>query len=277
MARDINTIFNAMLADKTARTELNGLTSTSSVSIWRLLLYICAVGIWTLEKLFDALVVEVKGLLANQKTLRLSWYANMAKNYQHGDSLVPDKDYYDNTGIDDATIAAKKVVQYASCQDVGTTLRLKVARSVSGALAPLTSAQLLGLQAYFAKVKAAGVFIQFVNSTPDNIRMTLKIYYDPSVLDSSGARLDGTSSTPVQDAINDYLQNDIAFDGYFVTSKLIDKLQEVDGVKIPSMVICQAQFGLLPWFNINEFYNPDAGYLKLAPSDLTLSFTSSPF
>lgn len=248
----------------------------SSVSIESLIFDSIAFCTWVMEKLFDTHKAENIELLAKEKAARPRWYAEMAKKFQYGDSLVAEQDYYDNTGIPEATIEAKRVVKYASATDSGTGLRLKVAGISGGVLAPITSMQLAALQEYMKQIKWAGTFISYVNNNPDNLKMNWKIYYNPLVLDATGKRLDGTNDTPVQNVIQDYLTNGIEFNGFFDLAELTDRLQKIDGVIVPSLVLAQARYGLLPFSNITDFYQPDAGYLVLSPSDLVLNFVSSP-
>lgn len=272
MARSIDTIFNELLVAKAAKAELSGLTSTSAVSVWRLLLYVVAVGIWTMEKLFDLHLAEVRGIIASQKRGTVQWYAEMAKLFQFGDALVSDQDYYNNTGLSDATIAAKKVVAFAAATESGSSVRIKVARLNAGDLAPLTAPQLAAFQTYMARIKYAGVFLSFVNSAADALRLELKVYYDPLVIDADGRRIDGRNDTPVQSEIDDYLINKIAFDSYFIPTALVDALQAVDGVKLPVITDSKARYGMLPFADTGDRYLPDSGYLRIAPEDLTITF-----
>jgi hypothetical protein len=272
MARSIDTIFNELLVAKAAKAELSGLTSTSAVSVWRLLLYVVAVGIWTMEKLFDLHLAEVRGIIASQKRGTVQWYAEMAKRFQFGDALVADQDYYDNTGVSDAVVAAKKVVAFAAATESGSAIRIKVARLNAGNLAPLTAPQLAAFQTYMARIKYAGAFLSFVNAVADSLKLDLKIYYDPLVLDSLGKRIDGTNDTPVQSTIDDYLINKIAFDSYYVPTALVDALQGVDGVKLPVITGSAARYGMLSFSDTGDRYLPDAGYLRIAPADLTITF-----
>lgn len=248
----------------------------SSVSLESLIFDSIAFCVWVLENLFDTHQSETKELIAAQKAARPRWYAEMAKKFQFGDSLVTEQDYYDNTGISAAVVDAKKVVKYASATDTGSGIRLKIAGMSGGVLAPITTTQLSALQSYMNQIKWAGTFISYVNSSADSLKMTWKIYYNPLVLDATGKRLDGTNDTPIQSVIADYLTNGIEFDGFFNLAELTDRLQKVDGVTVPSLEIAQARYGLLPYSNIVDFYQPDAGYLVLSPSDLTLIFISSP-
>jgi hypothetical protein len=272
MARSITTIQNNIIAGVAANATLSPLlTSTSRVSIWRLLALVVATAIWTLETLFDIHVAGVNETISKLKPHSLRWYAEKATAFQFGYNLVDDADYYDNTGIDETTIEASKVVAYAAVVEQDRGLRIKVARD-TGDLAALTAPQLEAFEEYMKRIKDAGVRLNITSSAADELKLNIELYYNPLVLNSAGGRLDGTVSEPVQDAVKEYLKN-LPFNGVFVLQNLIDVLQLVDGVKIAHLVGAQARYGLLPFQSFAVKYLPDAGYLRIPnPGDLTITF-----
>lgn len=272
MARSITTIQNNIIAGVAANATLSPLlTSTSRVAIWRLLALVVATAIWTLETLFDIHVADVNETISKLKPHSLRWYAEKATAFQFGYNLVDDADYYDNTGIDETTIEASKVVAYAAVVEQDRGLRIKVARD-TGDLAALTAPQLEAFEEYMKRIKDAGVRLNITSSAADELKLNIELYYNPLVLNSAGGRLDGTVSEPVQDAVKEYLKN-LPFNGVFVLQNLIDVLQLVDGVKIAHLVGAQARYGLLPFQSFAVKYLPDAGYLRIPnPGDLTITF-----
>ncbi len=74
MARTVKEIYNEMVLEKQSMSTLNGLhpgidnaqtlltdlTTQSKVTIWRLLFFVTAVGIWIHEKLFDKHKEEIE-------------------------------------------------------------------------------------------------------------------------------------------------------------------------------------------------------------------------
>lgn len=272
MARSITTIQNNIIAGVAANATLAPLlTSTSRVATWRLLALVVATAIWTLETLFDIHVADVNETISKLKPHSLRWYAEKATAFQFGYNLVDDADYYDNTGLDETTIEASKVVAYAAVVEQDRGLRIKVARD-TGDLAALTAPQLDAFEEYMKRIKDAGVRLNITSTAADELRLTLEIYYNPLVLNSAGGRLDGTVSEPVQDAVKEYLKN-LPFNGVFVLQNLIDVLQLVDGVKIAHLTGAQARYGLLPYQSFAVKYLPDAGYLRSTnPGDLTITF-----
>jgi hypothetical protein len=255
MARTIATIQQTLINGVQGDAVLGPqLTSTSSVALWRLWTYVVAVCQYVLESLFDAHVAEVAANIASQVPHTLLWYVNKAKAFQYGDTLVADTDTY---ALPDT---AKQVVGYAAATEVNNGLRIKVAALNTGVLAPLTGPQLTALTAYMALVRDACVRMQITSGSPDTFVASLNIYYDPLVLDNTGARLDGSNNTPVQQAVTAFLDN-LPFNGLFVLQYFLDFLKTVPGVVISKANSVQATYGALPLTTITLEYLPDAGYM----------------
>jgi len=273
MARTIAQIQQAIIDAKNADVNLSGLSSTSNVAIWRLWTYIVAFCQWTIETFFDLHVAEVKGIIATQKPHTLQWYATMAKAFQYGDALAVDSDTY-------AVIhTTKQIVNYAAAIEYTNGikgLRIKVATFSGGSLAALSSPQLTAFTAYMQTIKDAGVRLTMTTANPDSLKLNLNIYYNALVLDNTGARLDGSASTPVQDAIDNYLEN-LPFNGLYINFELLEALKAVDGVIIPELVSAQYYYTGIAgggYTAIATECSPDAGYIRVLnrTTDLTLNF-----
>ena len=98
MARSIQEIQTEIYQSKENEPALNGLNSTSKTAIWRLLIYIASVAIWTLEKIFDQHKKEVDERLSELKPHTARWYRNKALAFQYGFDLKEDSDIFDNKG-----------------------------------------------------------------------------------------------------------------------------------------------------------------------------------
>jgi len=271
MARTIAEIQSSIIAAKNADATLSGLTSTSQTAIWLLWTWVVATSQWVLEQLFDAHKVEVSGLIAQQKPHTLQWYVTVAKAYQKGITLPPDTDTYPVVPPSDPSVL---IVAYAAAVELTGLVRIKAAKIHSGSLAKL-GADLPAFQAYMGRIKDAGVRLQITSDDPDTLQLALNIYYDPLILDSSGARLDGISATPIKDAVKYFLEN-LPFNGLFVLNYFIAALQSVEGVRIGEVVSAQAQYGLLPYTGIPVEYLPDAGYMVLDETffDANITYTA---
>jgi len=234
-------------------------SSTSRRRLWTRAMAVCGND---LERIFDTHKTEVDDIISLMKPGSLKWYAQIARDFQYGYDLVPDEDYYDNTDLTDEQIADSKVVAYAAVIEQERALRIKVARVVGGDLSPLSAEQLTAFVEYMARVKYAGTKLIIDSLPPDGLKLQLRIYYNPLVLNSNGDRLDGAVLDPVGKTVRAYLQN-LPFNGTFVLAYLIDELQRVDGVIIPHLVGASAQYGIFPYTAFDVKYIPDSGYLRL--------------
>ncbi len=264
MARTIAQIQKSIIDAKNADAIIgasgsSSLNSTSNVAIWLLWTYIIAVCQWTLETLFDAHKTEVNAIIANQKPHTLQWYVSKAKAFQYGMVLPADSDVYAIVPPVDPSIL---IVAYAAAVELSSLVRIKTAQLIGGVLAPLSGGQLTSLAAYMNRIKDAGVRLQVTSGNADNLHLAMNIYYDPLVIDDSGARIDGTDPTPVKTAINTFLDS-LPFNGLFILNFLTDALQAVEGVRIVQVVNAQANYGSTAYMPIYVEYIPDAGYLVL--------------
>lgn len=283
MARTINDIKTDLLAKVAADATLGALlTSTSAVASFNLWCYIFAVCAWTLENLFDIFKGEVDYTIAQDKTHRPQWYVNKAKQFQYGYNLVPDQDYYDNTGIADDVIAASKIVAYAALVEE-PSIRMKVAKLVGTNLAKLEVGELTAFIAYIHLIKDAGVRLHgttltaaatITSTDPDNLRLVVRVKINSLVLDNTGARRDGTNPAPVKDAVKSYI-NSLDFNGLFSVQKLVDKIQAVDGVDDLKIDGIQTKYGALPFTSVDIDFVPDSGYLIINDADFLPTYIPS--
>ena len=261
MAESINDIQAQIIAAKEADPVIGTagtapLNNPSDTAEWRLWSYNTAVAMQTQQELFDDHKVEVESILASQMPHTEQWYATKAKAFQYGDSLPADSDVY---AVIDPTV---QVVSFAAAKDNYPFLRIKVAKNTGGVLGPLSGAEFTAFQAYMNAIKDAGIPIEFTNNNADSLRLSFNIFYDPQILDNTGARLDGSAATPVQDAINAFIDN-LPFNVVFIPNDLVTALKAVEGVTIAELTYVAAKYGLLPYTAIGGFYVPDAGYMDL--------------
>lgn len=238
MARKTEEIIEEMLVLKNNHTVLSNLSGSAS-AIWRLFFFIVASAIRTLELLFDLLKKEINGIIDLLKPHTTRWYANKAKLFQYGDNLMTDSDRYDNTAKTDEQLKIAQIVAYSAVVDLGKAgLIVKLAKESGSDLAPLSDQELTAFRDYMARIKDAGVFAEIISKEADRLRLSLIVHYNPLVLNSEGQRLDGEKLTPVADAIRDYLKN-LPFNGILALAYLVDALQAVEGVVIPTLVTAQ--------------------------------------
>ena len=268
MARTIQEIQTLILQAKTQEPALNELNSTSKVAIWRLWVYIIAVAIWSLEKLFDQHRADIDKRLAELKPHTARWYRSKALAFQYGFDLLPDSDKFNNQGHTEEAIEASKIVKYSAVIESKNEGRLivKIATEQGEQLQPITDAQKQAFEAYLSEIKDAGVRLSVVNYQPDILHLQMKIVYDPLVLDSNGQSIIHATK-PVEEAIKSYLKR-LPFNGELVLAHLIDALQQAEGVKIPHLVLAQSKnitsgggYGAFETIEISKI--PTAGYFTI--------------
>nr|WP_314753324.1 nucleotidyltransferase [uncultured Capnocytophaga sp.] len=268
MARSIQEIQNLILQAKAQEPALNELNSTSKVAIWRLWVYIIAVAIWSLEKLFDLHRADIDKRLAELKPHTARWYRSKALAFQYGFDLLTDSDKFNNTGHTEEQIEASKIVKYSAVVESPNEGRLivKIAGEQGEQLQPITDAQKQAFEAYLQEIKDAGVRLSVVNYQPDVLHLQMKIVYDPLVLDSNGQSIIHATK-PIETAIKDYLKR-LPFNGELVLAHLIDELQQAEGVRIPHLVLAQSKhigtngnYGAFEAIEISKI--PTAGYFTI--------------
>ncbi|QAA81424.1 hypothetical protein EI546_06625 [Aequorivita sp. H23M31] len=265
---------------------LGNLTSTSKVSIFRLIIYVVAVVAWSLHKLWAILSADIDERIAVSRPFSRGWYTQTALNYQHGQEL-PETGIYDNTGLTIAEIAARKIVAKAAVVEGSMNghgiLRIKVAKSIDGELQPLSYEEHAGFRAYLNLMGAAGISLATSSAEADKLKVHYKIYYDPTILNNLGQRLDGTDNNPVISALRAYLidKNARDFNGELSLQHLNDVVENVAGV---TDVFLQSASSAYTGFNyddgnpqgnvgpIVEFRQPQSGYFKLDIPNSTFQY-----
>jgi len=256
--RTIEDIYNEMLTAKEAQAELAVLNSTSKTAIWRLLLYIVAVSIWSLENVLRISIKEQNAFIKSSKIHSLSWYSDFAKRFQFGDELPWGEVEYASINED------LQIVKYASVTKAPGGLQVKVAKEDNDTLSPLDNTEIEAFKAYMFRISAAGDQLYYTNEVADELKLKLRIYYDALVLDSAGRRLDGTDDEVVKNAVDAYLKQ-MDFDGMLVPTYLVDHLQTIEGIVIPQLDVIQTKYGnMTSWMDVQaEGVNPHSGYVRL--------------
>lgn len=201
----------------------------SALSIEAALIFIVSSAIWALESLWDIFRSDTEKHIEESYTTSIPWYYQKALEFQLGDDLIFDTAKYAYAYKDVDT--DKRIVKYVAIREVKTengVMFLKFYYSGENKTAIPTEHR-SAFEQYIKLIGAAGMHYEFVTQDPDPIRLKLRIYYNPLLLDNTGVRLSG-GGMPVKDAIESYL-NTIAYGGVFYASKLVDRIQQAEGVK----------------------------------------------
>lgn len=200
----------------------------SKVSLEAILIFIFSTSAWLLEQLWDTFRVETEKRINDAYVTSRQWYYRKALEFQKGDSLEFDsKTYSYRYPVIDESKQIVKNVAVRQVVDMEVT-KLKIYFS-DGSKQPLTGDLRNSFETYMREIGAAGTHYLFVSEAPDPLRIHLRVYYDPLVLDSKGTRLEGDGK-PVEETIETYL-NTLEYGGTFYASKLVDMIQNTEGVE----------------------------------------------
>lgn len=239
MARTIKEIKKGMtdqfMADPILR-EKYGLSaedtfegSFSAVSFESMIFGIMAAAIYALEAIFDAFRRDVDKKIADAVVATIPWYHKICLEYQHGDAMILNESTYEYVYevVDDS----KKIIKYAACRDRGGGVYILVAgMGEDGYPKALSNDVLTAFREYVSRRKPAGVITDVFSYDPDDIKLQIRVQYDPMLINSDGSLIADPSVYPVEVAINNYLAS-ILYGGTFNRNKLIDAVQSVEGVK----------------------------------------------
>lgn len=235
-----------------------------AASVENILLYVWAVCAWAVEQLVSRNKAEVTEEVEALTPHRPKWYRDKVLQFMEGKELEADSDTYDTEGMTEGEVLAARVVKHAVATESrdASLLTIKVAGESGGARCPLTAEQERQLKAYISEIKDAGVRTALVNMEADTFGCTVDVYYN-AMLEP------GTVQTSCVDAIREYIEN-LPFNGEYTNMDLVDRLQEVEGVKIVELRGSTAQAadeGTTTQINARQ--TPKAGYFK--PGTITVN------
>lgn len=261
----------------------------SKVSVEWILFDIVSFAMWSLQQLWRIFRAELETEMAKQKIHSKQWYRQKAIDFLFGFAVKAGTDEFDTEDATDEEIEAAKVVKQAACIKMISSsgygiLRVKAAtEDGDGNLQPLPVEQFEALKYYFMRYAVdAGTQLRVTTGNADDLLLRLDVYYDPLVISTTGARLDGTADTPVLDAINEYLKS-LEFNGALYISDLIAAIRQVDGVRLAKCLEARSKYGAYDYnadvINaglIDEIRVADAGYMKLDENVLQINYKVMP-
>lgn len=289
MPRTITEIYNQIAARYVTEAAAVGITVDPSqwslVNRKRIWANVQAYFFWVQDNLNDLHKQEVNEIIYQKNPHSPQWYNNHAKTFQYGFSLVPGKDYYNNTGIDEAIINASKICAYSAFVTKPYT-RMKVAKRVGNGLGKFEAAELLAFIDFIEETKDAGVKLwgadvdrpaTITSNDPDKLKLKLKFIYNPQVMKADGSMIDGSDPAPVVTAIRAFLStnNQKNFNGIFSRALLEDAIQKVAAWSDHQVEQLQGKYGALPFTTINIDRIPDSGYYIIEDADLEITYESA--
>jgi len=280
MARTIQVIYDSIIAEKqnqsilsemqpqmdSSQTLLNDLNSTSKVGIWRLIFWVFAVAIWTVEKLWDQFKIDIETLRAQAVPGTAAWLQNEAFKFQFGDPLVQINNIFQYALTD----ASKQIIKRCAVADTFNSVTVKVAKLENEEPAGLSNEELTAFTNYMIYYKRfAGVLMNIVSQEADLLKISCTIYYDP-LIELSEIKLN------VAQSINNYLAN-LKFNGVLSVTRLTDYMQDASGVTDVVVAMVEAQPNGANYIEIERIYNPISGYFKIDTDFSAENFNYEPY
>lgn len=262
--------------------EQNQITSTSIVSEWGRFIWIFAFVAWLQQKLFDTHKADVNAILAAGRVHTKGWYRSKILDYQHGYDLIEDTDKYPEAVDQNEQIlidASKQIKQCAIIKRGNSLLRAKVATEVNGELAAVPQDVMDGLQQYIEEFEDAGTNVIATTGIPDDLKLEIDVHFNALIINSLGEVILEPGSTPVKDAINEYLKS-IGFNGRLVVNDLEEYIKQVDGIEVVDIQGAYSKHGLHTYEStgvsnagvIDQFRSAEAGYMKLDEAVSTFNY-----
>lgn len=239
----------------------NGITlSTSAVAEWKLWRDLIITIAMTLERIVNLFKKDVEVYLNNEQHGGLYWYGQISKEFQYGDNLVVVDGIVKYPTITPANLR----VSHVSVKEVNDeVLVLKVAKSVSGVLAPLSAPELASFKSYIAQRKLPGTKININSNVADLVNYDIEIYYDvlfdPAIVQQN-----------VLDSLN-LFKNNLAFDAVLYKSAFVDAVMNAEGVKGLNIYTLDIDMSDGNNYELVNYLELQAGYFNWNAALLTLT------
>lgn len=252
---------------------LTFLQQFSLVSLENILFDTIAYGMSVLEGMWDILRAEMTTEMAKNQPHTKNWYRNKALGFVLGLPVADSLGNFDTTALTDEELEAAKVIKQAAAVKIINRsgyglLRLKVATMSGSNLTAVPDPDFTAFKAYILQyIIDAGTQIQITTGNGDDLKLTLDVYYDPLVLTPQGARIDGSNTQPVQDAVSTFLSA-LDFNGTLNLKRMEAAMQNVEGVLYANVTEAASKYGSYTYDTtdvqnvgpIDVFRTADSGY-----------------
>ncbi|TNE31827.1 MAG: hypothetical protein EP346_00045 [Bacteroidetes bacterium] len=284
MARSIKAIYDSLVQEKEQFNSLKALTpnydksqdlleniqSSSKVAEWRLWLWVVAFSQYVLELIFDDFKKEVEEIVSAGTSQNLQWYRARALEFQYGHALELDtkEEKFIYLNKDPNSLIVKNAATDEDSDNI--SIIMKVAKDGE----PLSAVEMDAFKAYMFKIKDAGMRVVYVSSEADRFKIELDVIYDPTVLQADGSLILNPNVKPVELAINDYLTK-LPFNGALIINKLVDELQQAEGVIDPDLNEVSAASDQGVYSVVGRSYTPESGYFKFDLDNSVINYIAS--
>jgi len=258
MARSISEIQAEIYTEKASKPELDILSTTSQVSVWRLWVYVVAAVLYTVEKIFDMLRMDIDAINAANVIGSEAWYVERAYEFQYGDipTILEGRLVYDTINLENRIIKRASILRLGN-QNANAIIKVATIDEQTNELRALNPIEITAFNGYIRSLMFAGSFIGTRSLPPDFFRLFAKIYYN-AIYPLPDLQI------RVANAVNQYIAN-VPFDGKFFLIKLIDAIQNVEGVSDVEIINFQGRPDSQgsTWQPTQRIYITQAGYAKI--------------
>jgi hypothetical protein len=220
MARTIDEIQQAIIADVQGQPELAQATSTSKRAIWRLWTYVVAVAINLLEQLMDVFRAETEKLVAVTPPQTSQWLQDRVFKFQYDTTNPQIIQLIDFAPQYPVVNSALRIVTRCSVKS-STAGSVIVKTAKHEPPTPLSALELASLQSYVSLIGVTGINYGVISSDSDKLYIEADIYYN------------GSYSAIIQSYVINTIQNYLStlpFDGSFKVNDLEVAIRNTEGV-----------------------------------------------
>jgi len=184
MSRSATEIYNSLIQTKESDPNLDSLDSTSLTAIWRLFLYVEAVGISLFEQVFDSFLLDMEFKIENTPVNSKKWYNNQMISYfqynvdpAKGELIIDPTTFIPGYEIEDDP---SKIIEYAATTENNRNVTIKVAKQVNNLPETLSPDELISAASFVDRIKPVGTIANVVSFVSDKILLDVEIYYNGS-------------------------------------------------------------------------------------------------
>lgn len=220
----------------TAKKLVNDVRTASKVAVWRLWLWIVAVGSWIIENLQDEHEAKITAIIAADKPHTLKWYAGECKKFQLGFEILWQTDHFGYIKTDEAA----RIVKYSAAVENeagGVTIKaMKAERAV------LTLSELNALKAFWARWKDAGVVLTVISEAVNSTWFSAHIYRNRNIVNFDNTLIADPSVNVLTGPADAYM-NSVDFNGTIYYLELIQAIMNQPGIMNAVLSEAHVDFG----------------------------------
>ena len=239
-------------AQENAQTLLSDLDTESSVSVFRLWVWITAFAHYLQLNRWDTYLLKLTAYAKTVPVGTADWYIRKAYEFQLGDELVV-TNYQAGYALIDPL---KQIIKRAAITLTSNEAVLKVAKEVSGVVTPLSPVELDSFISYISSIKFAGSRINVLSAQKDLLKIRVQVY-KKATADST------TVHDAVKQSINTYLTALDFVTGALIVNKLIDAMQSVQGVDDVFIELIEAKPNAGTYTAVVRKYDTSSGYIEV--------------